>query len=235
MKMSLVEWLPDGLYDSGSSQVILKRRVTMLRRFRGANIVALLVVMLLSACGGTSGTSKDIADTSQMESVEYMIGPGDVLQIFVWRNPDLSVTIPVRPDGKISTPLVEDMQAVGKSPSQLARDMETELAEIIKSPKVNIIIEQFVGTFSNQIRVVGKASQPRALSYRQDMTLLDVIIEVGGLADGAAGNRAKIIRRYGGSSREIEVRINDLIEKGKISANVKMMPGDVLIIPESRL
>ncbi len=207
----------------------------MLRRFRGANIVALLVVMLLSACGGTSGTSKDIADTSQMESVEYMIGPGDVLQIFVWRNPDLSVTIPVRPDGKISTPLVEDMQAVGKSPSQLARDMETELAEIIKSPKVNIIIEQFVGTFSNQIRVVGKASQPRALSYRQDMTLLDVIIEVGGLADGAAGNRAKIIRRYGGSSREIEVRINDLIEKGKISANVKMMPGDVLIIPESRL
>jgi len=194
-----------------------------------------MAAMLLTACGGSSGTSRDTVDKAAMTSSEYLIGPGDVLQIFVWRNPDLSVTIPVRPDGRISTPLVEDMQAVGKSPSQLARDMESELAEIIKSPKVNVIIEQFVGTFSNQIRVVGKAVQPRALSYRQDMTLLDVIIEVGGLADGAAGNRAKVIRRTGGKPREIPVRINDLIEKGEISANIQMMPGDVLIIPESRL
>jgi len=207
----------------------------MFRGFRCVNVLALLAAMMLVACGGTSGTSRVVDDSSSIPPTDYLIGPGDMLQVFVWRNPDLSVTIPVRPDGKISTPLVEDMQAVGKTPSQLARDMESELLEIIKSPKVNIIIEQFVGTFSNQIRVVGKAAQPRALAYRQDMTLLDVIIEVGGLAEGAAGNRAKIIRRSGGNPREIQVRINDLIEKGMISANIKMMPGDVLIIPESRL
>lgn len=206
----------------------------MLSGFRCANVTVLAAALLLGACGGSSSTSRPDGDAATA-SVDYLIGPGDVLQVFVWRNPDLSVTIPVRPDGKVSTPLVEDMQAVGKSPSRLARDMEAKLGEYVKSPKVNIIIEQFVGTFSNQIRVVGKATKPRALSYRQDMTLLDVIIEVDGLAEGAAGNRAKIIRRVGGNTREIKVRINDLIEKGKISANLRMQPGDVLIIPESRL
>jgi len=168
------------------------------------------------------------------QSTEYLIGPGDTLQVFVWRNPDLSVGVPVRPDGKISTPLVEDLQAVGRSPTQLARDMEVVLSEYVKSPKVNIMVTGFVGTFGEQIRVVGKAAKPQALAYRDDMTLLDAMIEVGGLDEGAAGNRAKIIRRYGGEPREIDVRINDLLNGGDISANIALMPGDVLIIPQSR-
>jgi len=189
---------------------------------------------LLTACGSSEPAvqaSSTVASESQ--TTQYQIGAGDTLEIFVWGNDELSISVPVRPDGKISTPLVEDMQAVGKTPSNLARDMEVVLAEYVKSPKVNIIVTGFVGTFDDQIRVVGKAVEPRALPYRENMTVLDVIIEVGGLDEGAAGNRAKILRRYGGQEREIDVRINDLINKGKISANVRMMPGDILIIPES--
>jgi len=194
--------------------------------------VVLLGSVLLAACGSTQPEIKESPAPSA--SANYQIGPGDQLQIFVWRNPDLSTSVPVRPDGKISTPLVEDMLAVGKSPTQLSRDIETVLAEYVKSPQVNVMVTGFVGTFSEQIRVVGKAAEPRALSYRDKMTLLDVMIEVGGLDEAAAGNRAKIVRRYGGQQREIDVRLNDLLNKGKISANMEMMPGDVLIIPESR-
>ena len=194
---------------------------------------ALLVgAFFLSGCASTEPAAQDSAPPPL--STDYLIGPGDNLQIFVWQNPDLSVSLPVRPDGKISMPLVEDLQAVGKTPTQLSRDIEAELSKYVKTPHVNIIVTGFVGTFGAQIRVVGKAAQPSALSYRRDMTLLDVMIEVGGLAEGAAGNRARIVRRYGGRPREIKVRIDDLLNKGKISANVKMMPGDVLIIPESR-
>lgn len=196
-------------------------------------VVLILSTLLLGACASPKKVATN--DGPAEAPINYLIGPGDQLQIFVWRNPEVSVSVPVRPDGKISTPLVEDMQAVGKSPSQLARDMETELAKFIKSPQVNVIVTQFVGTFGEQIRVVGKATEPQALSYRRNMTVLDVMIEVGGLAPGAAGNRAKIVRRTGGSEREINVRLNDLLNKGKISANMKVLPGDVLIIPESRL
>jgi polysaccharide export outer membrane protein len=194
--------------------------------------LVLLAALILSACGSSTPVVEPAAPTEQ--SAQYRIGAGDELQIFVWRNPDLSITLPVRPDGKISTPLVEDMQAVGKTPTQLSRDMEVVLSEFVKSPSVNIIVMKFVGTFGDQIRVVGQATEPKTLSYRDDMTLLDVMIEVGGLSPGAAGNRAKIVRRYGGQAREIDVRISDLVNKGKISANIEMMPGDVLIIPESR-
>jgi polysaccharide export outer membrane protein len=166
---------------------------------------------------------------------QYLIGPGDELEIFVWRNPELSVTVPVRPDGRISTPLVEDIQAVGKTPTQLARDMETALGNFVKSPQVNIIVQGFVGTFGEQIRVVGKATLPKALAYRRSMTVLDVMIEVGGLAEGAAGNRARIIRRAGGQQTEIKLRLDDLLNEGLMTENVEMMPGDVLFIPESRL
>jgi len=196
----------------------------------------LLVLLVLAIAGCT--TPKKSEQAAEPESQDqYLIGPGDTLRIFVWRNPEISVTVPVRPDGKISTPLVEDIQAVGKTPTQLARDMETNLSAYIKSPQVNVIVTEFVGTFGEQIRVVGKATEPRALSYRRNMTLLDVMIEVGGLAPGAAGNRARIIRRAGagGEEQEIPVRIDDLINRGKIAANVRMMPGDVLIIPESLL
>lgn len=165
---------------------------------------------------------------------DYLIGPGDTLDVFVWRNPELSVTVPVRPDGKISTPLIEDMEALGKTPTQLARAMEVRLAEYIRSPKVNIIVKSFVGAYSEQIKVVGEAANPSALSYRERMTVLDVVIEVGGLTEFASGNRAKIVRWEDGEQIEIKVRLKDLLNKGKISENIVMKPGDVLVIPRSR-
>ena len=204
----------------------------MLTSMRYSFFALVVGAFLLTGCGSTEPVAQ--VSPAPTSTTDYLIGPGDSLDIFVWRNPDLSTSLPVRPDGKISMPLVEDMQAVGKTPTQLSRDIEAKLSEYIKTPQVNVIVTGFVGTFDEQIRVVGKAAQPRALSYRKDMTLLDVMIEVGGLADGAAGNRARIVRSYGGNPREIKVRINDLLNKGKISANLKMMPGDVLIIPESR-
>ncbi len=168
------------------------------------------------------------------KSSGYLIGPGDTLDVFVWRNPELSVTVPVRPDGRISTPLIEDMEALGKTPTELARDMEAKLAEFIRSPRVNIIVKSFVGTYSEQVKVVGEAANPRALSYRERMTVLDVIIEVGGLTEFASGNRAKIVRWEGGEQVEIKVRLKDLLNKGKLSENIVMKPGDVLVIPRSR-
>ncbi len=196
-------------------------------------MLALCGVVLGSACGG-GGTSTPAIQASIGTQTEYIIGPGDTLQVFVWRNPELSVTVPVRPDGRISTPLVDDMVAVGKTATILARDIEKVLSEYIRSPSVNVIVTNFVGTFSKQIRVVGKATNPRSLAYRENMTLLDVMIEVGGLAEFAAGNRAKIVRVIDGQQTKITVRLNDLLNKGDINANVAMLPGDVLIIPESR-
>lgn len=197
--------------------------------------MSLLLLTGLAGCGSSDGLS--IAEDENMNNpVLYQIGPGDSLEIFVWRNPEISRTLPVRPDGMISMPLVEDVVAVGKTPSELARALEKVLAEYIKSPQVNVIVVGFVGTFADQIRVVGKAAQPMALPFRSNMTLLDVLIEVGGLAEGAAGNRAKIIRRTaGGKTQEIRVRLGDLLNNAKMSENIRMMPGDVLLIPESRL
>jgi polysaccharide export outer membrane protein len=190
--------------------------------------------LILAACAGTlpskpTSTSKPTKTTS-----EYRIGPGDHLQVFVWRNPEISVTVPVRPDGRISTPLVEDMVAIGKTPSQLSRDIEQVLAKYVRTPIVTVIVTDFVGTFSEQIRVIGQAANPKALSYREKMTLLDVMIQVGGLAQFAAGNRAKLVRYEHGEETVIRVRLQDLVEKGDISANMPMRPGDVLIIPEAR-
>lgn len=199
---------------------------------RGLGIAALAA--LTAACGtaptgGGAGTALPAAPQG-----EYIIGPGDTLQVFVWRNPDISATVPVRPDGRISTPLVEDMVAVGKTPSQLARDIEAVLEEYIRSPQVNIIVEGFVGTFGEQIRVVGQAAEPRALPYRDRMTLLDVMIEVGGLTEFAAGNRARVVRQTAdGGTEEIRVRLHDLMNRGDIRHNMLMRPGDVVIIPES--
>lgn len=165
---------------------------------------------------------------------EYRIGPGDQLNVFVFNQPDLSINVQVRPDGLISTPLVENMAAAGKTPSQLGRDIEKVLAEYIRTPQVNIIVTGFVGTYGDQIRVVGQAAHPQALPYRNGMTLLDVMITVGGLGEFAAGNRAHIVRHDGDKQLEIKVRLDDLINRGDISANIGMLPGDVLIIPQSR-
>ncbi len=199
--------------------------------------MCLYLVFALITLGGASCASSPepginaVAQTTA--SAEYVIGPGDELQIFVWRNPEVSAKIPVRPDGKITTPLVEDMQAVGKTSSQLARDLEKKLSKFLKKPIVTVTVTKFVGTFGEQIRVVGQAAKPLALAYRDDITLLDVMIEVGGLTEFAAGNRAKIVRRVGGKQTTFDVRLRDLLDKGDITANVAMQPGDVVIIPES--
>ena len=164
----------------------------------------------------------------------YLIGPGDNVNIIVWRNPELSMTVPVRPDGMIAGPLIEDMPAMGKTPTGLARDMEKALGAFIRDPVVTVVVTNFVGNQSEQIRVVGEASKPQALPYRQNMTLLDVMIAVGGLTDFADGNGASVVRILPeGGRQQYSVRLNDLIRRGDVSANVDMKPGDVLIIPQS--
>ena len=164
---------------------------------------------------------------------DYLIGPGDTLQVFVWRNPDLTVTVPVRPDGKISTPLVEDMPAVGKTPSVLARDIEKALAEYVKAPQVNVIVTVPVSVFS-QIKVIGQVMKPQALPYRDGMTVLDALLSVGGLSQFAAGNRAHIARTVNGKEQDIKVRLDALVNGGEMNQNLKLLPGDVLVVPESR-
>lgn len=164
---------------------------------------------------------------------DYLIGPGDNVTITVWRNPEVSTSVPVRPDGKITSPLVEDLPAAGKTSTQLARDIEQALAKFIQQPVVTVIVTNFVGNYSEQIRVIGQAARPQALPYRRDMSLMDVLIAVGGITEFAAGNKASIIRTVDGKQEKISVRLHDLVRDGDISANLAMRPGDVLVIPES--
>ncbi|MBW8911559.1 MAG: polysaccharide export protein [Sphingomonas sp.] len=166
---------------------------------------------------------------------EYIIGPLDQLNIFVWRNPELSAKVQVRPDGRITTPLISDMPAVGKTPAMLADDMKIALGEYIKDPIVSVIVENFSGTFSQQIRIVGATAKPASIPYRANMTLLDAMIAVGGLSEYAAGNRAKLIRynRNTGKQAEYNIKLSSLLKNGDSSANVRLEPGDVIIIPES--
>jgi polysaccharide export outer membrane protein len=163
----------------------------------------------------------------------YRIAPGDTVQVFVWRNPEVSTSVPVRPDGLLSAPLLEELPAAGKTPSELARDIEEKLSVYLRDPLVTVIVNGFVGTYKDKIRVVGEASAPKALLYRDAMTLLDVMIAVGGLTNFADGNRAALVRIEGDSQVEYRVRLDDLIRDGDISANVDMRPGDILIIPEA--
>jgi polysaccharide export outer membrane protein len=199
-------------------------------------IAALLVaVVALTACSGDQAEYEEANGVSPVHTPgpDYLIGPGDNLQIFVWRNPELTSTVPVRPDGRISVPLVEDMPAIGKTPTMLARDVEQVLKQYVQEPIVNVIVTGFVGPFGQQVRVVGEAAKPQAISFRANMSLLDVMIDVGGLTRFAAGNRAVIVRKVDGKEREQRVRLDDLIKDGDVSANVKMLPGDILIIPQS--
>lgn len=199
------------------------------------NAVLLLATIwgLLTACAGADYTATNLPEEVADRPQDYTIGPGDALQIFVWDHEDLSTGVQVRPDGKISTPLVEDLQAAGKTATELARDIEGVLSEYVRSPVVTVIMQSFAGAPQQQVRVVGQAVQPRALQYKQGMTVLDVMIEVGGLSEFAAGNNSKIIREIDGRKVEIAVRIADLLNEGNIGQNVRMLPGDVLIIPES--
>ena len=165
----------------------------------------------------------------------YLIGPLDSLNVFVWRNPELTVGVTVRPDGRLSMPLIDDLAATGKTPSELARDIEEELGVYIQGPVVTVVVSGFNGPFSQQVRVLGEAGTPQAIPYRANMTLLDVMIQVGGLTEFAAGDRATLVRFEDGEQREYRLRIESLIKDGDINANVKILPGDVVIIPESFL
>lgn len=204
----------------------------MMRKGLATCLGALLLVLNGSAVHAADPVKAGEPVGDQLNA-EYQIGPGDVLRIFVWNHPDLSVELPVRPDGMVSTPLAENTVAAGKTATQLARDLEARLGEYVREPKVNVLVTQFVGSMS-QVRVVGQAARPQALPYRKGMTVLDVVIAVGGLGEFAAGNRAKIVRGTPPNQREIKVKLNSLVNKGDMRSNVEMQPGDVLIIPESR-
>jgi len=192
----------------------------------------LLLALALAACA-TAPTHPDApAVAEEQELDQYVIGPGDTISISVWRNPELSAFVPVRPDGQVTTPLVEDMQASGVTPTELARAMEEELRNYVRDPIVTVIVTAFAGPYDRQIRVIGQAAEPRALQYRENMTVMDVMIEVGGITDFAAGNRAVLVRHENGERRQYRVRLDDLVNGGDITANVDMLPGDTLIIPE---
>lgn len=190
----------------------------------------ILAIVLITGC-----VNKPLIETAptHSETAAYLIGPGDSVNIFVWGNQELSATVPVRPDGRITTPLVEDVQASGKTSTELAREMERHLSRYIKNPIVTVYVSGFVGRYQEQIRIIGEATEPQSMPYREGMTVLDAMIAVGGLTEYANGDNATLIRTIGESQQQYRVRLDDLIKSGDISANAKLMPGDVLIIPEA--
>ena len=193
---------------------------------------ALALAVLTAALSGCATQYPAAPSAAASAEYNYLIGPGDNVNIVVWRNPELSMSVPVRPDGKLASPLVENLVAIGKDPSTLARDIEKELGKFIRDPVVTVIVTNFVGPYAEQVRVVGEAARPQALPYKQKMTLLDVMIAVGGMTDFADGNGATLLRTADGN-KQYSVRIKDLIKRGDVGANVEMKPGDVLIIPQS--
>jgi len=209
--------------------VITLKRLKSLRFF-GASIVFAGTCSTLAAA---ESPPSNPVQPSQAVSADYLIGPGDSLQVFVWRNPDLTVTVPVRPDGKISTPLVEDMVAVGKTPTKLARDIEKALSVYVKSPQVNVIVTVPASVFS-QVKVIGQVLHPQALPYREGMRVLDAVLAVGGLGQFAAGNRARLVRVVNGKSQELHIKLESLVNSGDLTQNVLLKPGDVLVVPETR-
>jgi polysaccharide export outer membrane protein len=185
----------------------------------------------VAGCAGLAGGHPAAPVKASAPDYNYIVGPGDTLNIIVWRNPELSQVVPVRPDGQVSTPLVDGLVAQGKTSVQIARDVEKELGKYVRDPVVTVIVTSFVGPYSEQIRVVGEAAKPQFLPYKQKMTVLDVMIAVGGLTDFADGNNATLVRTAEGNKR-YTVRLNDLVKRGDIDANVEVLPGDILIIPQ---
>ncbi len=200
-----------------------------------ATIVGSVMLLGLQACSTNElpGATVQPARTTAVDQYSYLIGPNDSVTIFVWRNPELSGSFIVRPDGKISTSLVEDVPVAGRTPTQFARDMEKILAKYIRDPVVTVSVSGFVGPFSEQVRVIGAAAKPQSYPYRQYMTVLDLMIASGGLTDFANGNGAKLVRVKNGKQMTYDVRLDDLVREGDISANVDILPGDIVIIPEA--
>ena len=200
---------------------------------------AVMVSLMLSGCAGSGGSAQlpqaSVVALQEGPGEEYVIGPLDDLTIFVWRNPELGARVQVRPDGRITTPLITDMPAVGKTPSMLSQDIQLQLSTYIQDPLVSVIVNRFAGTFSQQVRIVGATGKPASIPYRANMTLLDAMIAVGGMNEFASGNRARLIRydKASGRQKEFALRLGDLFKKGDSKANVMLMPGDVIIIPES--
>ena len=192
----------------------------------------LLLAALLAGCASVRSDLPPAPVSAALPDYSYVIGAGDNLNITVWRNPELSMSVPVRPDGKVSAPLVEELVVQGKTSVEVARDVEKKLSTYVRDPIVTVIVTGFVGPYSEQIRVVGEAARPQFLPYKQKMTLLDVMIAVGGVTDFADGNAASILRTSEGNAR-YGIRIKDLLKRGDVSANVEMKPGDVVIIPQS--
>ena len=207
------------------------------------NKIALLnliffVIFIVSGCSSSNNGGLPLASTypsltTSVDDYKYLIGPGDNLSIFVWRNPDISGSFIVRPDGKVTTSLVEDVDVSGKTPTMLAREVEERLSKYINNPRVTVSVNSFSGPLSEQVRVIGEATNPSAISFTEQMTLLDLMISVGGLTEFAAGNDAKLVRTLGGVQKTFELRIDDLIRKGDIKENIDMLPGDIVIIPEA--
>lgn len=199
----------------------------------------LVAVTALAACDSVTGSHPQLPTAVQRPGVppptspDYLIGPNDSLTVYVWRNPDLTITVPVRPDGRISVPLIDDLQAAGKTPTSLARDVEKLLGKYVQDPVVTVIVTNFNGPFAQQVRVIGEAARPQALPFRENMSVLDVMIQVGGLTPFAAGNRALLVRSKDGSEQTYRLRLADLVKDGDVSANVDVLPGDVVIIPQS--
>ena len=213
----------------------MRKMKSLFRQFAAFSGIA--VVMIIAGCGTTQDDRPPVPpeqrDLDVQEGYYYEIAPGDLVEIFVWGREELSGEVPVRPDGMITTRLVEDLPASGKTPSQLARDLENNYATYVRSPVVTVIVNGFVGLPNQQVRVVGEATEPVAIPFRKHMTLLDLMIAVGGLTDFAAGNKSVLVRYMEGEPHQYSVRLDDLIRDGDIAANVSLLPGDILIIPEA--
>ena len=210
----------------------MRSRLSLLQ-FVGNLTLAMATLGLLALGGCSSGPNAPPVSATFSEAANYVIGPGDSLQISVWRSPELSTTVPVRPDGRISTPLVEDIMAAGQTPAELGRQIEQRLKKFVSDPIVTVIVSSFVGPYSQQIRIVGEAVTPKALSYSTRMTVLDAMIAVGGLTPYAAGNRSKLVRNVDGHQVSSTIRLTDLLKDGDMSANTDLQPGDIIIIPQT--
>lgn len=216
-------------------QTLGDRLRTSIRQIREHSLHSLVVMTMafgIAACGTTQSAYPLAPRTADAPNLRYKIGPLDTLNVVVWRNPELTTVVTVRPDGLVSIPLVEDLRAAGKTPAELSRDVEKSLAKLIRDPVVSVIVNTFQGVYSEQVRIVGEAARPQAVPYRQDMTILDVMIQVGGLTDFADGNGAVLIRGAEGG-KQYALRLKDLLRKGDIAANAAVMPGDIIIVPQS--